>query len=153
MALDELDDTLTNEGFSQVDRIIRIETVLGTDVLFAERLDYQAGISELCELRVDVRAKDGEIDPRRLIATLTNVSLEIGEGQGMAWNGLVQGVTAGPPLSRGGRAYTLMIRSQLSLLSQKSAWRAGAFQPFHRFARTGAGDTASPAAGGMWFRL
>jgi len=123
MALDELDDTLTSEGFSQVDRTIRIETVLGDDVLLAERLYYRAGINELFDLRVDVRAKDGEIDPKRLIATLADVSLEIGEGQRKTWNGLVQGVTAGPPLTRGGRAYTLVIRPQLFLLSQKSDWR------------------------------
>ncbi len=123
MALDELGDTLTSEGFSQVDRTIRIETVLGADVLLAERLYYRAGINELFDLRVDVRAKDGEIDPRRLIATLADVSLEIGEGQRKTWNGLVQSVTAGPPLTRGGRAYTLVIRPQLFLLSQKSDWR------------------------------
>ncbi|MGY5779590.1 type VI secretion system Vgr family protein [Rhizobium sp. LEGMi135b] len=123
MALDELVDTLTSEGFSQVDRTIRIETVLGADVLLAERLYYRAGINELFDLRVDVRAKDGEIDPKRLIATLADVSLEIGEGQRKTWNGLIQGVTAGPPLTRGGRAYTLVIRPQLFLLSQKSDWR------------------------------
>ncbi|WP_349963074.1 type VI secretion system tip protein TssI/VgrG [Rhizobium sp. ZPR3] len=123
MALEELVETLASEGFSQVDRTIRIETVLGVDVLLAERLYYRAGINELFDLRVDVRAKQGEIDPKRLIATLADVSLEIGEGQRKTWNGLIQGVTAGPPLTRGGRAYTLVIRPQLFLLSQKSDWR------------------------------
>ncbi|TIX90996.1 type VI secretion system tip protein VgrG [Rhizobium sp. P44RR-XXIV] len=124
MALEELSDTLTSEGFSQVDRIIRVETILGADVLLAEDLHYRAGINELFELRVDVRAKHGEIDPKRLIATLADVSLEIGQGQRKSWNGLIQGVTAGPPLTRGARAYALVIRPQLFLLSQKSDWRS-----------------------------
>ncbi len=124
MALEEVSDTLTSEGFSQVDRIIRVETILGADVLLAEDLHYRAGINELFELRVDVRAKHGEIDPKRLIATLADVSLEIGQGQRKSWNGLIQGVTAGPPLTRGARAYALVIRPQLFLLSQKSDWRS-----------------------------
>lgn len=124
MALDERDDgTLASEGFVQVDRIIRIETPLGPDALLAERLRYRAGINDLFELTVDVRARNGTIDPKALIAKLCDVSLEIGQGQRKTWNGLVQSVTAGPPLTRGGRAYTLVIRPQLFLLSQKSDWR------------------------------
>ncbi|SDP55845.1 type VI secretion system tip protein TssI/VgrG [Phyllobacterium sp. OV277] len=113
----------TDAGLIQADRILRISTSLGTDVLLAEKMDIREEINGLFEIAVDVKSKRTDIKPEELVGTLVDLSLEIAYGQRRPWNGLVTGLKEGPPVSRGLRSYSLIIRPQLWLLSQRSDCR------------------------------
>ncbi len=113
----------TDAGLIQADRILRISTSLGTDVLLAEKMDIREEINGLFEIAVDVKSKRTDIKPEELVGTLIDLSLEIAYGQRRPWNGLVTGLKEGPPVSRGLRSYSLIIRPQLWLLSQRSDCR------------------------------
>ncbi|MBA8882048.1 type VI secretion system Vgr family protein [Phyllobacterium myrsinacearum] len=113
----------TDAGLIQADRILRISTSLGTDVLLAEKVDIREEISGLFEIHVDVKSKRTDIRPEELVGTFADVSLEIAYGQRRPWNGLITGFREGPPVSRGLRSYRLIIRPQLWLLSQRSDCR------------------------------
>ncbi|MBA8878988.1 type VI secretion system Vgr family protein [Phyllobacterium myrsinacearum] len=113
----------TDAGLIQADRILRISTALGTDVLLAEKMDVREEINGLFEIIVDVKSKRTDVKPEELVGTLVDLSLEIAYGQRRPWNGLVTGLKEGPPVSRGLRSYSLTIRPQLWLLSQRSDCR------------------------------
>ncbi|UGX85189.1 type VI secretion system Vgr family protein [Phyllobacterium meliloti] len=113
----------TDAGLIQADRILRISTSLGTDVLLAEKMNIREEINGLFEIAVDVKSKRTDIKPEELVGTLIDLSLEIAYGQRRPWNGLVTGLKEGPPVSRGLRSYSLIIRPQLWLLSQRSDCR------------------------------
>jgi type VI secretion system secreted protein VgrG len=110
-------------GLIQADRILRISTVLGTDVFLAEKMDIREEINGLFEIHVGVKSKRTDLKPEELVGTLADVSLEIAYGERRPWNGLVTGFREGPPVSRGLRSYQLTIRPQLWLLSQRSDCR------------------------------
>ncbi|UGX87050.1 type VI secretion system Vgr family protein [Phyllobacterium meliloti] len=113
----------TNAGLIQADRILRISTSLGTDVLLAEKVDIREEVNGLFEIHVDVKSKRTDIKPEELVGTVADISLEIAYGQRRPWNGLITGFREGPPVSRGLRSYRLVIRPQLWLLSQRSDCR------------------------------
>lgn len=113
----------TDAGLIQADRILRISTPLGTDVLLAEKVDIREEVNGLFEMHVDVKSKRTDIKPEELVGTIADVSLEIAYGQRRPWNGLITGFREGPPVSRGLRSYRLVIRPQLWLLSQRSDCR------------------------------
>ncbi|MHC1550375.1 type VI secretion system Vgr family protein [Phyllobacterium sp. K27] len=110
-------------GLIQADRILRISTVLGLDVLLAEKMDVREEINGLFEIHVDVKSKRTDLKPEELVGTFADVSLEIAYGQRRPWNGLITGFREGPPVSRGLRSYQLTMRPQLWLLSQRSDCR------------------------------
>lgn len=107
----------------QAERIIRIETPLGLDVLLPERLEMREAINSLFELRVAVRSKRGDLKAEELVGKLVDVSLETGLGIRRTWNGLVVAFTEGPPVTRGLRAYHLTIVPQHWLMTQRSDCR------------------------------
>ncbi|MBA8902416.1 type VI secretion system tip protein TssI/VgrG [Phyllobacterium sp. P30BS-XVII] len=113
----------TDAGLIQADRILRISTSLGVDVLLAEKVDIREEVNGLFEIHVDVKSKRVDIKPEELVGTMADVSLEIAYGQRRPWNGLISGFREGPPVSRGLRSYRLVIRPQLWLLSQRSDCR------------------------------
>lgn len=110
-------------GLIQADRILRISTVLGTDVFLAEKMNVREEINGLFEIHVDVKSKQTEIKPEELVGTLADMSLEIAYGQRRPWNGLITGFREGPAISRGLRSYRLVVRPQMWLLSQRSDCR------------------------------
>ncbi|PRD49906.1 type VI secretion system Vgr family protein [Phyllobacterium myrsinacearum] len=110
-------------GLIQANRILRISTSLGLDVLLAEKVDIHEEINGLFEIHVDVKSKRTDIKPEELVGTMADVSLEIAYGERRPWNGLITGFREGPPVSRGLRSYRLVIRPQLWLLSQRSDCR------------------------------
>ena len=109
--------------FLQAERVLRIKSPLGTDVLLAQKLNWREGISELFEGRVSVRSKTPDLVPQDLLGKRVDVSLELGGGQWRVWNALVTGMTAGPRQSRGLRHYELTLRPDLWLLTQTSDCR------------------------------
>ncbi|SDP38868.1 type VI secretion system tip protein TssI/VgrG [Phyllobacterium sp. OV277] len=113
----------SDAGLIQADRILRISTSLGTDVLLAEKMDIHEEINGLFVIGIDVKSKQTDIRPEELVGTLADVSIEIAYGERRPWNGLITGFREGPPVSRGLRSYKLTIRPQFWLLSQRSDCR------------------------------
>ena len=109
--------------FVQAERILRVESPLGADVLLAERLTLTEGVSRLFEGRLSVRSKVAEIAPADLLGKPVDLSVELGGGRRRAWNAVVAGLRAGPRASRGLRSFELVLRPGLWLLSQRSDWR------------------------------
>ncbi|MFC2253947.1 type VI secretion system Vgr family protein [Labrys portucalensis] len=110
-------------GYIQAGRILRIETPLGADVLLPEHMEMREAINDLFTLTIAVRSKKTDIKPDEIVGKLVDVSLELGQGERRTWNGLVVRLGEGPAVTRGLRAYTLELRPQHWLLSQKSDCR------------------------------
>lgn len=110
-------------NYIQADRILRIDGLLGSDQLLAERLDLREEISALFEGVVQVRSKRDDLAPDQIVGHTTDISLELGQGARRAWNVLVTDMTVGPKITRGLQSYRLTLRPQMWLLSQKSDCR------------------------------
>ena len=55
-------------GYTQADRVIAVETVLGRDALLLERVEVREGLNSLFEIRASVRAQ--QADHERVAGTL-----------------------------------------------------------------------------------
>ncbi len=110
-------------SYIQAERIIRVETELGPDVLLPERLTMRETVSGLFELTIAVNSKRTDIAPDELVGRLADVSVDTGFGDRRTWNGLVTDLIEGPGVTRGLRAYTLVLRPEHWLLSQRSDCR------------------------------
>ena len=106
-------------SYIQAERIIRVETALGPDVLLPERLSMREMVSGLFELTIAVNSKRTDIAPDELVGKLADVSVDTGFGDRRTWNGLVTELIEGPGVTRGLRAYTLVLRPEHWLLSQQ----------------------------------
>lgn len=107
----------------QADRLLRLSTPLGEDVLLPEKSQIQEKINGLFEIEVVVKSKRLDVKPDEIVGKTADLSVEIAYGERRYWNGLVTGLMEGPPVSRGLRAYRLTIRPELWLLSQRSDCR------------------------------
>ena len=110
-------------SYIQAERIIRVETSLGPDVLLPERLTMRESLCGLFELTVSVSSKRVDVKAEELVGKLADVSVETGLGDRRTWNGLVTDLVEGPGVTRGLRAYTLVLRPEHWLLSQRSDCR------------------------------
>ncbi len=118
-----MDGDASSASYIQAERILRIETPLGADVLLPERVEMREAVNDLFTLHVAVRSKKTDIKPNEIVGKLVDVSLELGQGERRTWNGLVVRLVEGPPVTRGLRAYSLEIRPQHWLMSQRSDCR------------------------------
>ncbi|WP_448953470.1 type VI secretion system tip protein TssI/VgrG [Labrys neptuniae] len=118
-----MDGDASSASYIQAERIIRIETPLGADVLLPERMEMREAVNDLFTLTIAVRSKRTDIKPDEIVGKLVDVSVELGEGQRRTWNGLVVRLLEGPAVTRGLRAYQLEVRPQHWLMSQKSDCR------------------------------
>ncbi|APX11587.1 type VI secretion system Vgr family protein [Tateyamaria omphalii] len=111
--------------FVQADRILRIATPLGDDILLAEKLTVNEHVSALFEITVSVRSKQPEIAPDQLLGKPVDVSVELSQEPPVrrTWNAIVTDLIAGPRASRGLRSYQLVLRPALWMLAQKSDCR------------------------------
>ncbi|MEJ6392362.1 type VI secretion system tip protein TssI/VgrG [Gymnodinialimonas sp. 2305UL16-5] len=109
--------------FIQAERILRIETPLGQDQLLAQKLRVREAISELFEAQMVVRSKSPDLTPQDLLGQAVDLSLELGGGERRAWNAIVTDLMAGARHTRGLREYTLTLRPDLWLMSQRSDCR------------------------------
>lgn len=110
-------------SFIQAERILRLETPLGPDVLLPERFELHEAVSDLFLIQMSVRSMRTDIKPEELVGKMVDVSVETGEGSRRTWNGLVVRLSEGPLVTRGLRAYHLTIRPRLWLMSQRSDCR------------------------------
>jgi type VI secretion system secreted protein VgrG len=114
---------IMSAGHIQADRIIRVETVLGADVVLPETVEVREKIGGLFEISVSVRSKRTDLKPEELVGTLMDVSVETGTGTRRTWNGLIVEMVEGPAVTRGLRAYHLVVHPQHWLLTQRSNCR------------------------------
>lgn len=110
-------------SYVQAERILRIETPLGADVLLPERMEMREAMNALFELSIAVRSKRTDLKPEELVGKLVDVSVEAGLGERRSWNGLVVALSEGPMVTRGLRSYHLTIVPQHWLMTQKSDCR------------------------------
>ena len=75
--------------FVLAERILRVASSLGANVLPAERRVLTEGVSWLFEGRLWVRSKTPEIAPAELPGRPVGLSSELGEGPRRAWNAVV----------------------------------------------------------------
>ncbi|WP_117190273.1 type VI secretion system tip protein TssI/VgrG [Rhizobium terrae] len=113
--------------FIQASRILKIVSPLGEDQLLPERVTIEEGVSSLFEIKLSARAKKPIVKPEELIGRLVDVSVEVfqGEGEGVRrpFNGLVTELNEGPPITRGLRSYSMVLRPQMWLLSRRTDCR------------------------------
>ncbi|MEP7455229.1 type VI secretion system tip protein TssI/VgrG [Phyllobacterium sp. SB3] len=110
-------------GLTQADRLLRISTPFGEDIMLPEKMIVHEQINGLFEIEVVVKSKRTDIKPDEIVGKMVDLSLEIAIGQRRPWNGLVTELMEGPPVSRGLRTYRLIVRPHLWLLSQRSDHR------------------------------
>ncbi|KAB0677367.1 type VI secretion system Vgr family protein [Aureimonas leprariae] len=124
-----MDDAFSAIDLVQAERLLRIETPLGADVLLLERFAGREQVNGLFEFRAVVRAKRADVTPQDLVGKLVDVSLDLGQGgresaEGRrSWNALVTDLVEEPRLKEGLRQYMLTLRPELWLLSQRSDCR------------------------------
>ncbi|MBP1853439.1 type VI secretion system tip protein TssI/VgrG [Rhizobium halophytocola] len=123
-----MNDQPSAEDFVQASRVLRVSSPLGQDQLLPERMEIEEGVNRLFEMTVAVRAKKEAVKPEELIGRLTDVSLEVRQGEDddavrRPFNGLVTDLFEGPPASRGLRSYQLTLRPQMWLLSRRTDCR------------------------------
>ncbi len=124
-----MNDQPSANDFIQATRNLRVVSPLGTDQLLPERVMITEGVSSLFDIRLSVRAKREIIQPEDLIGRLIDISLEIqqaedgGDGVRRPFNGLVTSLQEGPPITRGLRSYSMVLKPQMWLLSQRSDCR------------------------------
>ncbi|APG87639.1 type VI secretion system protein VgrGB (plasmid) [Sinorhizobium americanum] len=128
--LDDMDDLQSFAAdFIQASRILKVSSPLGEDQLLPERVEIEEAVSKLFEIRLSVRAKRETVKPEELIGRLVDLSIEVQQGEEddggvrRPFNGLVTELNEGPPVSRGLRAYSLVLRPQMWLLSRRSDCR------------------------------
>ncbi len=124
-----MNDQPSANDFIQATRNLRVFSPLGTDQLLPERVVITEGVSSLFDIQLSVRAKREIIQPQDLIGRLVDVSIEVrqaedgGDGVRRPFNGLVTSLQEGPPVTRGLRSYSMVLKPQMWLLSQRSDCR------------------------------
>jgi len=124
-----MNDQPSANDFIQATRNLRVVSPLGTDQLLPERVTITEGVSSLFDIRLSVRAKREVIQPEDLIGRLVDISIEVqqsedgGDGVRRPFNGLVTSLQEGPPITRGLRSYSMVLKPQMWLLSQRSDCR------------------------------
>lgn len=110
-------------AYIQAERILRVESPLGADILLPERMEMRERVNGLFELSIAVRSKRTDLKAEELVGKLVDVSLETGAGTRRTWNGLVVELSEGPAVTRGLRAYHLTLVPQMWLMTQKADCR------------------------------
>jgi type VI secretion system secreted protein VgrG len=124
-----MNELISSDDFIQASRILKVSSPLGEDQLLAERVEIDEAVSTLFAIRLSVRAKREAVKPGELIGRLVDLSIEVEQGEDgdggvrRPFNGLVTELNEGPPVSRGLRAYSLVLRPQMWLLSRRSDCR------------------------------
>ncbi|MEM5503138.1 type VI secretion system tip protein TssI/VgrG [Ahrensia kielensis] len=114
---------VASAGYIQAERIIRVETPLGLDVILPEKMEMREEIGGLFEIAVAVRSKKTDLKAEDIVGKLIDVSLETCALTRRTWNGLVTDLYEGPQVTRGLRAYKLIVRPEHWLLTQRSDCR------------------------------
>ena len=122
----------------QADRILRIETPLGPDVVLPERFELTEGIggfeaegsvrpgeAGLFTGRIAVRSPRYNIAPGELVGRMVDVSVELSAEPPVrrTWHCLVSELLVGPPVTRGLRSYRLTLRPAHWLLTRRKDCR------------------------------
>lgn len=109
--------------FIQAERMARIETPLGEDVMLCEHLWIEEKIGGLFMIEATVRSKRVDLKAEDLVGSLIDVSVETKDAERRTWNGLCTELIEGPYITRAMRSYRLILRPETWLLTQKSDCR------------------------------
>ncbi len=111
--------------YSQIGRLLRIDTPLGEDVLLLEKFEGREEISELFAFVAVVRSTRTDLQQADLVGRLVDVSIDLtqGDGQLRSWNLLCVALHEGSMLANDLRHYTLVLRPQLWLLTRRADCR------------------------------
>ena len=134
----------------QADRILRIETPLGLDVLLPERFELTEGIGgfggdreRLIEAglftgRIAVRSPRHDIAANEIVGKMVDVSVELSAEPPVrrSWHCLVSELLVGPPVTRGMRSYRLTVRPAHWLMTRRKDCRIWQNQSSIDVART-----------------
>jgi type VI secretion system secreted protein VgrG len=110
-------------AYTQVGRMVAIDTPLGTDQLLLDAVDIHEGINGLFTIRADAKSQRDNLQAGDLIGSSVDFTLQLKDGATRAWNGFVTDLHEGSLTTRGTRNYALTVRPKLWLLSQKSDCR------------------------------
>ncbi|MEM8622750.1 MAG: type VI secretion system tip protein TssI/VgrG [Pseudomonadota bacterium] len=110
-------------GYIQAERILRVGSPLGEDILLPERVEIREEIGAFFEIVVNVRSKQLDIAPHDIVGKHVDVSLELGEGLRRPWHALCTDLRRGPRITRALHAYQLTLRPEWWLLTQHSDCR------------------------------
>ena len=114
--------------FIGADRNIRAETPLGADVVLPKRMTITEGINALFKIEFDVLAKEN-IQADQLIGKACDVSVRKdvnNPGDRRTWNGVCYQLIEDAPVSRGYRAYTIVLGPEVEKLKYRvnsKAWQ------------------------------
>lgn len=111
------------DGFVQDDRVLTIDTPLGSNQFLLESFAGQEAVCGLFSFQAQVRSVDENFEPRQLIAKQVTVNLRLREGEYRSFNGYVESLSAGYAASRGQRHYRLSIVPWLWFLGRTSDCR------------------------------
>ena len=106
--------------YEGADRNVRVETPLGEDVVLAKSFEIEEGINDLFSITVDVLAKR-DIKPEELIGKASDVSLRkaVDSTDRRYWNGICFKLLEGPPVTRGYRAYSMVLEPEAKKLTYR----------------------------------
>ena len=110
-------------AYTQVGRMVAIDTPLGTDQLLLDAVDIHEGVNGLFTIRADAKSQRDNLQAGDLIGSSVDFTLQLKDGATRAWNGFVTDLHEGSLTTRGTRNYALTVRPKLWLLSQKSDCR------------------------------
>ena len=110
-------------AYTQVGRMVAINTPLGTDQLLLDGVDIHEGINNLFTIQANAKSQRDNLQAGDLIGSSVDFTLQLKDGATRAWNGFVTDLHEGSLTTRGTRNYALTVRPKLWLLSQKSDCR------------------------------
>jgi len=109
--------------YTQTDRLITIESPLGTDVLLLERFDMREALSEPFEAELALLSPRDDIAAAEIVGKTVDFSLELADGSKRWFNGYVVRFTRGDPGSRDLRYYRATVRPWLWFLTRTADCR------------------------------
>lgn len=109
-----------SDQITQDERLLSVESPLGTDVLLIAGLSGTEGMSRLFEFRLDLLSASTDITADQLLGKSVTVSMARAGGDPRYFNGVVRRFAAGPIGGRGLRSYVAEIAPTAWLLTQTS---------------------------------
>jgi len=113
----------TQSDYTQTGRLLTIDTPLGKDVCLPESFYGREMVNGLFEFQVSLRVKRDDVTVQDIVGKNVTVWLDLGEDQRRGWNGLVTDLGELPQSTNNLRLYTMTLRPDLWLMSQRSDCR------------------------------
>jgi len=113
----------TPPDYTQTGRLLTIDTPLGKDVFLVERFSGQEMVNDLFQFQATIRAKRDDVTAQDIVGRNVTVWLDLDKGRRRGWNGLVTDLGEQSHSTRNLRMYSITMRPDLWLMSQRSNCR------------------------------